>query len=500
MSKRYIAIWFRHLKTDWMIRQHPDLKDVPFVLTLPDHGRIRITEVSAVARSKGIERGMVLADARIILPEIKDLEDDVQLAERLLKNIGLWCIRFTPVAAIDLPDGLILDVSGCAHLWGGEAPYLRDILNKLKGFGYHIRAAMADTIGAAWAVSRFGKTKAIIKPGEQEEAITALPPAALRPEPEILERLYKLGLDTIGSFSAINRSAVRRRFGQQLLLRLDQALGYEEETLQPVIAVEPYQERLPSLEPIQTRKGIEIALQQLLNKLCERLRKEGKGIRSVSFTGFRIDGKMEEIAISTNHSSINTTHLLKLFELKIAEIEPALGIELFMLTATKVEELKAVQYDLWGSGNSLKSTELAQLLDRIEGKLGRNLIHRYLPAQHHMPERSVKPADSLSQKPEIPWRTDKLRPVHLLQKPEPVVVTAPVPDYPPMNFKYGGKLYKVKKADGPERIEPEWWLEKGLTRDYYVVEDEEGKRYWLFRSGHYDGKNNPHWFIHGFFA
>lgn len=500
MGKRFVAIWFRHLKTDWMIRKQADLKEAPFVLALPDHGRMRITEVSAVAKAKGIESGMVVADAKVIFPELKVLDDDSALAQKLLKNLCLWSIRFTPASAVDHPDGLMLDITGCAHLWGGEEAYLRDILNKLKDLGYHVRAAMADTIGTARAVSRFGRIKAIIKPGEQAKALMPLPPAALRIGREIQERLYKLGLHEIGSFSEMERSALRRRFGEQLLLRLDQALGFEEENIEPLIPIEPYQERLPCMEPIQSRKGIEIALERLLEVLCKRLQKEGKGIRSASFKGYRIDGKTEVISIATNQSSINTDHLFKLFELKIAEIEPALGIELFTIEASKVEDLSPVQQTLWTANSSLESKELAQLIDRLEGKFGKDHIRRYFPAEHHMPERSLKVSNSLTEKPDIDWKTDKLRPVHLLQKPEQIVVTAPIPDYPPMNFKYKGKLHKVKRADGPERIEPEWWLEKGLHRDYYVVEDEEGKRYWLFRYGHYDGKNNPHWFIHGFFA
>lgn len=500
MRKRYMAIWFKHLKTDWMIRRKPALKEVPFVLSISDHGRMRISAISAVAKAKGIEQGMVVADARVILPTLKVIDDDAHLAEKLLKNLSGWCNRFTPITAIDFPDGLILDITGCAHLWGGEEAYLKDVLNKLKNFGYHVRAAIADTLAAARAISRYGKIKAIIKPGEQAEALRLLPPAALALEAATLERLYKMGFYNIGSFISMERSALRRRFGQSFLQRLDQALGNEEEIIDPFIPVELYEERLPCLEPIKTAAGIKIALERLLEKLCKRLQQEGKGIRSVTFKGYRMDGKTEEITISTNHPSVNTAHLFKLFEIKIAEIEPAFGIELFMLSATKVQELSPVQQTFWTANSSMESKELAQLLDRFESKFGKDIVHRYFPAEHHMPERSLKAAGSLDEKPTIRWRTEKMRPVHLLKKPQPILVTAPIPDYPPMNFKYKGILHKVKKADGPERIEPEWWLETSLHRDYYVVEDEDGKRYWLFRAGHYDEKNKPGWFIHGFFA
>ena len=500
MCKRFVAIWFRHLKTDWMIRRQPELKDVPFVLAFPDHGRIRITEVSAVARAKGIYAGTVVADARVILPDLQVFDDKPGLADKLLNKLCLWCIKYTPVTTVDPPYGLILDVSGCAHLWGGEEAYLRDIINKLKGLGYHVRATMADTIGTSWAVCRYGKLKAIIKSGEQAEALMTLPPPALRIEPDVVERLIKLGLYEISSFMNMQRSALRRRFGQQLLLRLDQALGNKEEIIQPLIPVEPYSERLPCLEPIQTATGIEIALQRLLEILCERLQQEGKGLRVASFKSYRIDEKMEQIEISTNHASNNVNHLFKLFELKIATIEPALGIELFTLEALKVEDILPSLQTFWTANSSLECRKVSELLDRLESKLGNNIIHRYLPDEHHLPKRSIKLANSLKEKPTTQWRSDKLRPIQLLHEPQLIEVTAPIPDYPPMNFRYKGKLHKVKKADGPERIEPEWWLDAGLHRDYYTVEDEEGKRYWLFRSGHYETRKNPSWFIHGFFA
>jgi hypothetical protein len=303
MQKRFAAIWFRHLKTDWIIHRKPELKNIPFVLALPDHGRMRITEVSAIAKSKEIFPGMVVADARVIIPSLKILDDKPGLSDSLLKKLCAWCIRYTPVAAIDLPDGLILDITGCAHLWGGEESYLGNILLRLKTFGFHVRAAIADTIGTAWAVCRYAKQKAIIKPGKQAEALMQLPPAALRLDIDTLERFQKLGLYQVCSFITMQRSALRRRFGRQLLLRLDQALGKEEEFIQPLIPVEPYMERLPCLEPIQTATGIEIALQRLLGSLCRRLKHDGKGLRVAAFKCYRIDGKTEQISISTNHPS-----------------------------------------------------------------------------------------------------------------------------------------------------------------------------------------------------
>jgi len=459
-----------------------------------------ITAANALAQEQGIDRGMALADARAIIPSLKFLDDKPAPSGKLLNDIAKWCIRYTPCVAVDPPDGLIFDVTGCAHLWGGEKNYITEITKRFNGLGYSVHAGMADTIGAAWAIARFGQNGSLIETNQQKAALLSLPPASLRIDAGISERLYKLGLRTIHSFIAMPRSALRRRFGQQLIQRLDQALGYEEEFIQPVQAPEPWQERLPCLEPIVTATGIEIGLQRLLETICYRLQQEQKGLRTASLKCYRVDGRVEQIDIGTNRASHNVSHLFKLFELKIATIEPALGIELFILDAPKVEDLPALQEKLWESACGLEDNKFSELIDRIAGKIGAANILRYLPDEHYWPERSIRPASFLHEKLNTTWAIHKPRPVQLLSIPEPIGVTAPIPDYPPMLFRYKGKLHKIKKADGPERIEQEWWLQEGEHRDYYNVEDEDGCRYWLFRSGHYTGDKRNQWFIHGFFA
>lgn len=500
MAKRFMSIWFRHLTTDWMTLRRPELRDMPFVFVIADHGRQVITAANSSAEAQGIHAGMVAADARTVNPDLQVINEIPGLTEKLLKSIGEWCIRYTPVIATDLPNGLILDITGCPHLWGGEKKYLKEIVTRLKSKGYDVRAAIADTIGAAWAIARFGRITPVIEPGEHVSALLPLPPAALRINNEILSRLHKLGFIKIGSFITIPRSTLRRRFGPELLQRLNQAVGNEGEYIQPLAPVEPYHERLPCLDPVRTAAGIEIALQRLLEMLCKRLQKEGKGLRKAILKGYRVDGKTVQIEIGTNRPSHHIKHLFKLFEIKISSVEPALGIELFILEAPKVEDIPPEQEALWvETGGSLDDVNVAELLDRLAGKLGATAIHRYLPEEHYWPERSARLAPSLGETPLNTWRTDRLRPVQLLARPQPIEVTAPIPDYPPMLFRYRGTVHTIKKADGPERIEREWWLDEGEHRDYYQVEDEKGRRYWLFRSGHYSG-DQSRWFIHGFLA
>ena len=302
----------------------------------------------------------------------------------------------------------------------------------------------------------------------------------------------------IGSFMDMPPSVLRRRFGPELPKKIAQALGLEIELIMPVKPVEPYQERLSSMEPIALATGITIALQQLLETLCLRLEAEGLGLRHAVFKAYRVDGAVQQIEIGTGHPSRNTQHIFRLFEHKIATLEPALGFELFVLEAPKVETVTQEQAAMWNAA-SQNNRKVAELLDRVTAKIGADAVSRYLPVEHHWPERSVKRAAPLWEKPAGSWRTDLPRPVYLLSSPEVITVTAVLPDNPPMLFRHKGLLYTVAKADGPERVEQEWWLSDGLYRDYYVVEDDKGARYWLFRSGPYNG-DHPKWFLHGYFA
>ena len=499
MPKRFVAIWFRYLKTDWFVRREKTLSKSPFVLASPDHGRMVVTAVNPLAEQEGVCTGMLVADARVIIPSLNVLDDQPGLPEKLLGGLGEWCIRFTPIVAMDLPDGLLLDVSGCAHLWGGEQLYIEHIHKRFKELGYHVRMGMADTIGTAWAFARYGNGSAIIESNKQSTALLVLPAAALRLEPETVERLHALGLRSIQHFINMPLSVLRRRFGETFITRLNQSLGKEEEMITPVQPIAVYCERLTSLEPIITLTGIEMALQQLLETLCNKLLHEQKGIRTACFKCYRVDGKTATVEIGTNRATANSKHLFKLFELKLSAIEPAFGIELFTLEAKKTEDIVSSQSTLWQQTAGLHHTELAELMDRIAGKFGAHTIKRYLPAEHYWPERSYKAAQQLLEENKATWKAERPRPIQLLSTPAPIEVTAPVPDYPPMLFRYKGILHKVLKADGPERIEQEWWLQQGQHRDYYVVEDQNGARYWIFRLGHYtDG--NYQWFLHGFFA
>ncbi len=497
MQHRYVSIWFRYLKTDWYLRRHPDIKSQPFVMYLLQNGKMVITAVNALAEAQGIFAGTVLADARAIHPGLIAEVDQPEQFQKLLLKFGEWFIRYSPVVAIDAPDGIIIDTSGCTHLWGSEEKYLNDITLRVGGMGYTVQTAIASTIGTAWAACRYSKDK-IIKDGEEFKSLSLLPASSLRINESTLESLHKLGLRYNKDFISMPVPALRRRFGNDFVIRLHQALGLEMEWIEPITIIPPLQERLHCLEPIVTRTGIEIALHKLLEIICDRLLKEQKGIRLVCLKIFRVDGITQSIEIGTHRPSNNKQHIYKLFEIKLQTIAPALGIELFVLEVLKVEDHQPEQEKIWMANAELRAAPLALLIDRITNKIGSDKIHRYLPDEHYWPERSIKEALSLTEQSTVSWPVYKPRPLRILIEPELISVTAPVPDYPPMFFRHNGRMHKIKKADGPERIEQEWWLQEGLHRDYYYVEDEEGCRYWLFRLGHYDPEKKVEWYLHGY--
>lgn len=498
MSQRFVFIWFRHLLADWLSRKQPDLKDLPFVLTSKVGNRLMIMSANEVAENEGVYTGMLFADARAILPTLENFDYKDGVADKLLDVIGDWCVRYTPSVSISSPDGLFLDITGCAHLRGGERPYLKDLVIKLREFGYDARAALADTPGTAWAVAKYGESP-IVEIGKSESVLSRLPPEALRLDDDTAQRLNKIGIRKIAELMKLPRPSLNRRFGQRLCLRLDQALGISQEKLLFKKYIDPYIEDLMIPETVSTAEGIAKALGILLDRLCHRLHEEQRCVRNISFEGFRVDGKIEQVEIGTARGTRSAKHLFKLFSEKLGRIEPALGIEQFRLSAGEVEDMPVSQDEMLEMPSGLNNTGVEELVDRLTTKFTPSRINRYLPQERHWPERSIKATRSMSETTEANWVAN-LRPVRMLSRPEPIDVTAPVPDYPPMMFRYKGELHKVRKADGPERIEREWWMENGRPRDYFRLEDEKGQRYWVFRSGHYEHGQPSLWFMHGFFA
>lgn len=459
---------------------------------------------------------MGLADARALDPALLVEEADFIADAAALAKLAAWCDRFSPWVTPCGADGILLDVTGCAHLFGDEAGLACQAVARLARQGIEVRAAIADTPGAAWAFSRFGGARfdssaALTVPRDAtRQALADLPVAALRLEPKIVALLERLGLARIGELYPLPRTALAARCGDSVALRLDQALGLAAEPLSPLPPRPLLWSRRSCPEPIVTAEAIVAALHDLLQHLTGRLGEEGLGARRLSLAAYRIDSRIERIAIGTAFPSRDARHLGRLFEEKLEQIDPGLGIEDLVLTAESVEKLAAAQLGLAGEAARSDSADLAALVDRLANRLGMRALARPVRRESHIPERAVRFVAPLAE-PQTPacWNALQHRPVRLLPRPEPIEAMAPIPDDPPRLFRWRQRAHRVRAADGPERIAPEWWREDSKigsgdsapeVRDYYRVEDEAGQRFWLYRAGLYRPDIAPRWFLHGFFG
>ena len=480
--------------------------DRPFVLATSAGGRRIVTALNDIAAAQGISAGMGLADAQALAPDVRVEEADFIADAAALTRLAAWCDRFSPWTAPCGADGIFLDVTGCAHLFGNEAGLAAQAVARLARQGIEARAAIADTLGAAWAKSRFGSSAALaIPPGATRQALADLPIEALRLDPETASLLVRLGLTRIGELYPLPRAALAARCGAGVTRRLDQALGLAAEPLSPLPPQPLRWSRRSFAEPIATPESIAAAVHELLQHLTRRLGEDGAGARRLDLALYRIDGRIERAGVGTAFPSRDTRHLWRLFEEKLPQIDPGLGIEDMVLTATSVDKLAAAQLDLQRD-ESAEGADLGALIDRLANRFGARAVARPVARESHIPERAVRFVAPLTEpRAATSWNAAKLRPVRLLPRPEPIEAIAPVPDDPPRQFRWRQRAHRIRAADGPERIAPEWWRQRAIeaieeSRDYYRVEDDEGQRFWLYRAGLYCPEIAPRWFLHGFFG
>ncbi|QPC42368.1 DNA polymerase Y family protein [Kaustia mangrovi] len=487
----------------------------PFALVAAEGQALRLHAVNAAAARAGLGAGLALADARALCPGLATRPADGPADARALTALAAWCGRYTPWTNSDGADGLWLDISGCAHLFGGEAALLDDLVGRLARLGITARAGLAGTPGAAWALARFAPPSGrIARPGQHDEALAGLPVEALRLGADSAVLLRRLGLKTVGQLYALPRASLARRFrspelGDRVLARLDQALGLAEEPLTPLRPPPRHRARETVMEPILTLEVLDPALDRLLAALCDTLDRHGEGVRALALTVCRVDGGTARIAVETARATRTASHLKRLFRDRLERIDAGFGIETALLDAIRTEPLADSQIDLDPRSDEAAGDALARLVDRLANRLGADSVARLAPRESHIPERAERLAPVGPEKPpSCPRPTTPPRPCRLLDPPEPVRVMAEVPEGPPMRFVWRRARHRVVRAEGPERIAPEWWLESGsdyrTVRDYYRVEDEAGRRFWLYREGLYQlmetGTGGPRWFLHGLFA
>jgi protein ImuB len=499
------------LATDRIARQRPAPDPRPLVVTDKRGNVERLAAVDAAAATLGLRPGLALAEARARYPDLAVVAEHPADDRRLLEAIAEWCQRYTPLLAVDLPDGLLLDIAGCAHLYGGEDQLLADLCARIARFGFAARAAVASTIGTAFAAARFG-TAGIIAPDGERAELGPLPLAALRLPEETVAALRRVGLKRIGNILDLPRAPLAARFGDDLLRQLARALGAEREPLTPLLPVAPYVAEQPFAEPIAREEDVLGVTARLAARLKPMLERRGEGARRIELTLFRTDGAVRRIAVATSRPVREPSDIRALYVERLASLadalDPGFGFDLARLSVIAAEPHPPEQV---GLGEHADEADLDRLIDRLSARLGSRRLMRLIANDSHIPELAATPVPAQAGMAlDAGWAAFRRfraeaglspRPLRLLAKPEPIEAVAAIPDGPPVRFRWRRALHEVVAADGPERIEGAWWSEEaGPARDYFRVEDKAGLRFWLFRAGLYREAAQPQWFLHGTFA
>jgi len=482
--------------------------DVPAATASAERGQRRLACVCPLAAEAGLRVGQALAEARALVPELEVHEATPAEDAAALGRLAEWATRFTPLAAADAPEGLWLDISGCAHLHddgkgGGEAALCDVIARRLAEVGFAARLAVADASGAAWAVARFAAAApvTVLPKGSERAALEGLPVGLLRLDDRSVAALRRVGVRTIGALARLPRAEVAARFGPLPVLRLEQALAHAEEAIAWPMPQRPWEEVRRFAEPIASAEDLARALAWLARRLGARLEREGLGARRFVARFLRVDGGVPTIGIATARPVREAVYVLKLLAGKLETVDPGFGVEMVALEALALGPLAAAQAALDGAPDT--TADLAATLDALIARLGEGALWRPMPLGSHVPERAVGRAGPLTA---VAWPAQLPdRPLRLFTPPEPIEATAPVPDDPPLLFRWRGRVHRIRAATGPERIAAEWWRRTpdptrplhDFVRDYYRVEDQQGGRFWVFRVGL---TGVPRWFVHGVFG
>lgn len=467
-----------------------------------------LATVDPEATRLGLVPDITLADAHAYVPGLLVFDHDPHADQRLLERLADGCERWSPIVALDLPDGLLLDTTGCDHLFGGESGLIQDVEKLLSRHGMTVRTALAYSPEAAHALARFQTRPA----PDEETAVRHLTVAALELDPQIEIGIRRAGLKTIGDLTARPSALLAPRFGQRMVDHLARLLAQRDSRLTPRRPLPPLLVERRFAEPVAHVETMLDALKELMWEAAQALEERGSGGRQFAARFFRSDGAVRDIAVETGLPTRDPAILDRLFRERIEAladpIDPGFGFDLIRLGVAKLESIAPSQLRL--EGGSVAEAELAGLIDRLSIRLGRNRVRRFAPRDTHIPEQAVLALPAIEAGEPAHWPKPEpgeppLRPIHLFDPPQPIEVMAEVPDGPPRLFKWRRTQHEVARFEGPERIAPEWWKlppgKDGLTRDYYRVEDMRGRRFWIFRHGLYGReRKHPGWFLHGLFA
>jgi protein ImuB len=551
-QRRILSLWFPRLGAECVLRAEPGLAEAALV-TVSDIGNLRqIASTTARAEAHGLSRGQALSEAMVMCPDIVTRPADIARDAAHLAALRRWAGKFSPWVAEEAPEGLMIDLTGCAHLFGGEARLFAQVQDDCADLGLSVCAGIADTAGAAWALARYagggglaqGRTgdaidqearatrsraskrhwvkggaapqakapangMARIAPrGGTRQAIGPLPIAALRVEADVTAGLARLGLRRIDDVLGLPRASLTRRFGRALAWRLDQALGMEPEPISPAAAPLHFAVRLSLPDPIGLQEDILAGLDRLLPVLCDKLQAKARGARRVRLELARVDGERQVVEVGLARPADRADALRPLFAMKLDDVDAGFGIDRLRLVASVTEPVHTATHKggLIAADEAARprgdSDEMADLIARLGARVGLEAIRRARPADSHVPEKTDVPLAAAWSMPEVPgtWPSpSRPRPLTLF-RPEPVA--APDHSDVPPAFRWRGRDFQTLSATGPERIAPEWWLDdpdwRSGVRDYWRVVTEDGARLWLYYA--HGGLSSAGWFAHGDFG
>lgn len=544
-SRRILSLWFPRLAAERALRLRRAALPAPFAVVGDRNGAQVLASVDAQAEAAGLRRGQGLRDAMAMCPTLMTTAEDTVAEAAFLTVLHRWAGKFSPWVAEEPPDSLLVDLTGCAHLFGGEAALLDRVAEDCAALGLTVRAGIADTVGAAWALARHagGRTLAgrsgddiaqeahatrsraqprrridsgavtapagvIAPPGRMRQAIGPLPLAALRLDAATVDGLARLGLRRVDDIAVLPRAALARRFGAQVLKRLDQALGLEPEPVTPAGAPLHFAARLSLPDPIGLLEDVQAGVDRLLDALCARLAARARGARRVRLQAFRTDGRVELAEVGLARATDSPDRIRPLLALKLPSIEAGFGIDQLRLEAVETEPLNPVQHrghldaDAAAQARQADDGALADLIGKLGARLGVEGVTRLHPGESHIPEKTAVVMSAAWSDPHpAPWPDPRAPRPLLIFRPE--LVAAPEDDpTPPARFRWRRRDLVTRVAAGPERIAPEWWLDdpgwRSGPRDYWRVEVEGGDRLWMFYA--HGGEVSGGWFCQGVFG
>ncbi len=460
---------------------------------------------------------MTLADARARHPALIAVDADPAAEAALLERLAAACARYTPLVALDGRDGLMLDVAGVAHLFGGETGMLDEIEARFTRQGFALALGLADNPRAASALARHSRAR-VAEAGLSGKPFAKLfhdmPVVALGIEAEIAADLARAGLRRIGDLAMRPRAPIAARFGADVIARLDALHGATREAISPRFAAPDFCAERRFASPIVHADAVMATLAKLADDLVVMLERQMKGARLVELALFRVDGETRRIRVGAGRPLNEARAIARLFAERLAggaedEIDAGFGIDLMRLSCLTAEPLAPSQREFERAFEAARAADLADLLDRLSARLGPSRVTRQRLVDAHLPEQSVAAAPAVlgdlrarGQGADMAFAEAPSRPLRLLEWPEPIETLAEVPDGPPLRFRWRRVLHEVAAIEGPERIAAPWWRRpEAPTRDYFRAEDASGRRYWLYREGLYGRETQrPKWFVHGVFA